>query len=428
MTPEKVLSELIKINTANPPGNETAAARYLAGLLQEAGISCEIIEPVAGRGTLLARLGSGPKKLLYMSHLDVVPAGDDWDFEPFSGKIRDGMVYGRGAIDCKDMATAGVCAALQLAKEGVSLNGELIIAATADEEQGGELGAGYLAANYPEKIQADFAINEGAPHPLPFNEKLIYFIQVGEKGTAWSRIKTRGVSCHGSTPTLGDNAVVKMSRAVTALADYQPEIVLVPELTALLKELARICGLEMEPTPRNTDELLEKLNLGSAFTGMLRAMTRMTVSPNIIRGGIKTNMVPDSCEGELDIRVLPGQSADYVLQELFKLLGTGVETALTEYREPTFTSSQTEPYRLMAELTEELAGSDAVCLPIISTGSTDSKYLRDIGIPAYGIGHMDAGYDPDISSTMHGRNERTDVKSLYLKTRFLKELACRYLS
>lgn len=428
MTPEKVLSELIKINTANPPGNETTAARYLAGLLQQAGIDCEIIEPAAGRGSLLARLGSGSKKLLYMSHLDVVPAGDGWDFEPFSGEIKDGMVYGRGAIDCKDLAAAGVCAALQLAKEGIPLNGELIIAATADEEQGGELGAGYLTANCPEKIQADFAINEGAPHPLSFNGKVIYFIQVGEKGTAWTNIKARGVSCHGSTPALGDNAVVKMSRAVTALAGYQPEIILVPELLSLLKELARIRGLNIEPTPYNTDELLEKLNLDHAFTEMLRAMTRITISPNIIRGGIKTNIVPDSCEGELDIRILPGQNADYVLQELFKLLGAGVETALTEYQEPTFTSSQTEPYWLIAELTEELAAPNAVCLPIISTGSTDSKYLRNIGIPAYGIGHMDAGYDPDISTTMHGYNERTDIKSLYLKTRFLVELARRYLS
>ena len=185
---------------------------------------------------------------------------------------------------------------------------------------------------------------------------------------------------------------------------------------------------DIEPTPYNTDELLEKLNLDHAFTEMLRAMTRITISPNIIRGGIKTNIVPDSCEGELDIRILPGQNADYVLQELFQLLGAGVETALTEYQEPTFTSSQTEPYWLIAELTEELAAPNAVCLPIISTGSTDSKYLRNIGIPAYGIGHMDAGYDPDISTTMHGCNERTDIKSLYLKTRFLVELARRYLS
>ena len=184
----------------------------------------------------------------------------------------------------------------------------------------------------------------------------------------------------------------------------------------------------MVPTPQNTDELLQKLNIDASFTETLRAMTRMTVSPNIIRGGAKTNIVPDSCESDIDIRILPGQSADYVMQEVYNLVGPGVEIALTEYREPTFTSSQLEPYRLMKQLTEELAGPDAVCLPVISTGSTDSKYLRGLGIPAYGIGLMDSGYDPDLSATMHGRNERTDVMSLHLKTEFLAELARRYLS
>lgn len=427
MKPEDVLSELIKIDTSNPPGNETAAARYLAGLLQEAGIDCEIIEPAEGRGSLIARLGSGPKSLLYMSHLDVVPAGDNWDFEPFSGEIKDGMVLGRGAIDCKDLAAAQVSALLQLVKEGVSLKGELILAATADEEQGGEYGAGHIAAHCPDKIRADFAINEGAPFPLAVNGKMIYFIQVGEKGTAWSRLKARGVSCHGSIPALGENAVVKMARAVSALAGYRPEIILIPELTALLTELARIRGLELTPTPKNVDELLDKLNIEADFTETLRAMTRMTISPNVIQGGAKTNIVPDACECDLDIRILPEQSADYVMRELYNLVGPEIEIALTEYREPTFTSSQLAPYRLMKELTEELAGSAAVCLPVISTGSTDSKYLRDLGIPAYGIGHMDPGYDPALSATMHGCNERIDVKSLRLKTEFLVELARRYL-
>lgn len=354
MNPEKILSELIKIDTSNPPGNETAAARYLAGLLQEAGIACEIIESAEGRGSLIARFGSGPKKLLFVSHLDVVPAGGDWDFEPFSGEIKDGMVYGRGAIDCKDLAAAQVCAALRLAGEGIAMNGELIIAATADEEQGGGHGAGYLVEHCPEKIRADFAINEGAPFPLEINGKMIYFIQVGEKGTAWSRLTARGVSCHGSIPTLGENAVVKMARAVSALAGYRPETILIPELTALLTELARIRGLDMIPAPQNIDELLQKLNIDASFTETLRAMTRMTVSPNLIRGGAKTNIVPDSCECDLDIRILPGQSADYVMQELYNLVGPGMEIALTEYREPTFTSSQMEPYRLMKQLTEEL--------------------------------------------------------------------------
>ena len=158
---EKVLSELIKINTSIR--RETAAARSTGRFAARRG-TCEIIEPAEG-GAVIARFGSGPKKLLYISHLDVVPAGGDWDFEPFSGEIKDGMVYGRGAIDCKDLAAAQVCAALRLAGEGTPLKGELIIAATADEEQGGGQGAGYIAEHYPEKLRADFAINEGAPFP-----------------------------------------------------------------------------------------------------------------------------------------------------------------------------------------------------------------------------------------------------------------------
>lgn len=423
-----MLSELIKIDTSNPPGNETAAAHYLAGLLGEAGIACEVIEPVGGRGSLIARFGSGPKKLLYMSHLDVVPAGDDWDFGPFSGEIKEGLVLGRGAIDCKDLVAAQVCALMQLAGEGISLGGELIVAATADEEQGGGLGAGYIAERCPEKIMADFAINEGAPFPLPIGGKMIYFIQVGEKGTAWSRLKARGVSCHGSTPTLGENAVVKMARAVGLLGGYHSEIILVPELIALLGELAGVRGFDMVPTPQNTDGLLDKLDLDAVFTETLRAMTRMTISPNMIRGGSKTNIVPDTCECDLDIRILPGQDGDFVKQVLSGIVCPGFEIELIEYREPTFTSSRLEPYRLVKQLTEELAGPAAVCLPAVSTGSTDSKYLRGLGIPAYGIGHMDAGYDPDLSTTMHGRNERIDLKSLRLKTNFLVELARRYLA
>ena len=207
LAPEKILSDLIRIDTSNPPGNETRVARYLKELFDAAGIQSEIIEPEPGRGSIIARLGSGERRLLYLSHADVVPAGEGWDFEPFSGEIRDGMVYGRGALDCKDLAAAGVGAALRLAREGAPLNGELIICVAADEERGGALGAEYLVEHHLDKIRADFAINEGAEQPIFVDGKMIYFFQVGEKGTAWCKLKAGGVSCHGSVPSLGDNAV-----------------------------------------------------------------------------------------------------------------------------------------------------------------------------------------------------------------------------
>lgn len=427
MTPESLLGDLIRINTVNPPGNETAVAGYLKQLLDSAGIPGEIIEPEAGRGSFIARLGSGPKKLLYLSHSDVVPAGDDWDFEPFSGEIKDGVVHGRGALDCKDLLAAQVCAVLRLAREGIPLNGELIIAAVADEEKGGGLGAGFLTAQYPDKLKADFAINEGAEQPIFVDGKMIHFFQVGEKGTAWSRIRARGVSCHGSVPTLGENAVVKMARAINDLHGYRPEVKLIPEVRTLLAELARIRGLVDEPRPENIDALLVRLNLDRSFTETIRAMTRMTVSPNMVQGGLKTNIVPDRCEAELDIRTLPGQDREYVAGELHRCIGDDFEIEFTEYREPTFSTSDSVFYRLMETVTRDLAGSGVFCLPHISTGSTDSKYLRGAGIPAFGIAPMASGFDPSARSTIHGRNERIDLPSLHLKTEFLYELAKRYL-
>ncbi len=429
ITPEKLLSDLIKINTVNPPGNETAAAEYLKNLLQAAGVETEIVEPEPGRGTIIARIGQGSKKLLYVSHLDVVPVGGDWDFEPFSGEIKNNVIYGRGALDCKDLTAAQVVAALELLAEGVPLNGELIIAAMADEEKGGNLGADYLINREPGKIKADYAVNEGADQPIPINGKLAYFIQVGEKGTAWCTLKAHGIAGHGSIPTLAENAVVKMARAVSRLHNYRAEVVVVPEVEKLLKSLAELCNLELKScSADDVDALLEQLPLEKAFVEALRSMTRMTVSPNQIRGGTKTNIVPDYCEADIDIRILPGQDCRYVEKELRMIIGKDIEIEFNQCKAPTFSSAEDPFYLLMEEITSGLTGNDTICLPVISSGSTDSKYLRGAGIPAYGIGLMADGFDQEARSTIHGRNERTDVASLRLKTDFLKELARRYLA
>jgi len=429
MKPESILSDLIRINTVNPPGNETAAAEYLKNLFSDNGLESEIIEPESGRGTFIARIGKGSKKLLYVSHLDVVPVGDDWDFEPFSGEVKDGVIYGRGALDCKDLTAAQVVAALELQAEGVPLNGQIIIVATADEEKGGTLGADYLIKKEADKIKADYAVNEGADQPILINEKLAYFIQVGEKGTAWCTLKAHGVAGHGSIPTLADNAVVKMARAVSRLHNYRAEVVVVPEVEKLLKNLAKLCNLELITcSADDVDALLDQLPLEKAFVEALRSMTRMTVSPNQIRGGTKTNIVPDYCEADIDIRILPGQDCDYVEKELRMIISKDIEIEFTECKAPTFSSADDSFYRLMEKTTLDLTGKDTICLPVISSGSTDSKYLRGAGIPSYGIGLMAPGFDQGARSTIHGRNERTDVASLRLKTDFLKELARRYLA
>lgn len=426
--PEQILSDLVRIDSTNPPGNEYIVAEYLKKLFENTDANIKIVEPEKGRSSFIARLGSGSKKLLYLSHSDVVPAGDGWDFEPFSGEIKGGVVHGRGSLDCKDLLAAQVSAALQLMEEKSSLQGELIIAAVADEEAGGRLGAGYLTDKHSDLIEADYAVNEGADHPIILNGRMLYFLQVGEKGTAWCKLKAHGKSGHGSIPTLADNAIVKISRAVSRLNNYRSEVILIPEVKKLLKNLANLSGLKVDSIePDQVDELLEQLPFDRSFIESLRSMTRMTLSPNIISGGTKTNIVPDYCEAEIDIRILPGQDCEYVESELRLIISKDIEIEFTEYRAPTFSSSNEKFYKLMEETTLEMAGDNALCLPIISAGSTDSKYIRSAGIPAYGVGHMAEGFDPELRTTVHGRNERTDIDSLHFKTEFFKKLAQKYL-
>ena len=426
MSAEQILSDLIRINTVNPPGNETAAARYLQNLFHQAGIAGEIVETEKDRGSFIARFGEGRKRLLFLSHLDVVPVGDGWDFDPFGGEIKNGMILGRGALDCKGLVAAQAAVMLKLAAEKAPLGGTLIFAATADEEQGGALGVKRLLERFPDKLQADFAVNEGGEEPITINGKTVFFIQVGEKGTAWSTLTAKGVSCHGSIPALGENAAVKMAGALHALGAHKPQIVLIPEVKYLLEELAALKGLEPAVHEEGIDALLE--NFGErSFVETLRAMTRMTISPNILRGGGKINVVPDICTTGLDIRILPGQDWNYVLRELRKYVDEEISVEVFQYQPPTFSSAKSEPYSSIVEATREIAGEGAVCLPCISTGATDSRFLREAGIPSYGIGHMAEGFDREIWTTVHGKNERIDTASLNFKALFLEKLARKYL-
>jgi acetylornithine deacetylase/succinyl-diaminopimelate desuccinylase-like protein len=419
---EEILSALIKIQSVNPPGGETKAAQYLKHLFDQYRIPNEIIEPEPGRASFVAHIGEGEKKLLYLSHTDVVPASDGWDFPPFSGEIKDGFVHGRGAIDCKGLAAVEACAVIQLAQTA-HLNGELIFAATADEEVGGALGAGILSEKYPDKIRADFAINEG-DEPLTINGKTYHSISVGEKGPAWMKLTAKGISSHGSVPVSEHNAVVKMAKVIIGLAQYQPHIVLTPQTKSLLQTIAQLDGINDEINVANADDILRKLRDNTVLP-YLSAITRMTISPDVIHGGVKTNIVPDSCEAQVDIRILPGQSWEYVLNELKEILGD-VQAEPLQYHLPSFSSSDSKYYHLVEETLKEYVG-DGPILQTISTGATDSRYLREMGIPSYGIGVLTLNMDKALSDSVHGKNEKIDVASLRLKTDFLIKLAKKYL-
>ncbi|MFH1032699.1 MAG: M20/M25/M40 family metallo-hydrolase [Chloroflexota bacterium] len=422
MEVERILSELIKIPSVNPPGGETEVAEFLKKLFDPVGIKNEIIESAPGRGSFIATLGTGKKSLLFLSHTDVVPVGEGWDFDPFSGEIKNGLVLGRGAQDCKDLVAAEAWAMLELSK--VKLDGKLIFAATADEEAMGDYGVGFIVKNHPDKLQADFAINEGAGEPIRAGKRLIYFIQAGEKGPAWTRLRFSGVSCHGAIPTLGDNAVTKASKAIARLAEYKPEVKIIPEMKALINNLGQQHGRK-EITEKNIDTFLSTYP-DRTFAERLRALTRMTISPNMILGGNKTNIVPDSCKVEVDIRVLPGQDKEYVINQLRSIIGEDVQIELPVFDKASFSSTDTPYLRLIQQTMKDVLG-DVDCLPTISAGATDSRFLRAQGIPSYGPAVDAPDFDPAMLATYHAKNERVDIKSLKMKADFLTRLASKYL-
>ncbi|MBM2831217.1 MAG: family metallo-hydrolase [Dehalococcoidia bacterium] len=417
MEVERILSDLIRIPSVNPPGRETKVAEYLKRLFDGAGIRNEIIESAPGRGSFIATLGEGEKSLLFLSHEDVVPAGEGWDFDPFGGEIRAGLVCGRGALDCKDLVAAEAWAMLQLCK--LKLNGKLIFAATADEESGGAYGAKFLLDKHPDKLRADFAINEGGEGPTKIGDRYAYFVQAGEKGSAWAQLKASGISCHGAVPTLGDNAVVKASESIVRLSRYKPRVRIIPEIKGLLDHL----GWQREfgkITARNVDALLDA-HPDRAFAETLRSLTRMTISTNMVQGGTKTNIVPDSCEAHVDIRVLPGQDREYLLKILRSIVGEDVSIEVPDFNLASFSPTRSPHFRLIETL------GDIDCFPMMSAGATDSRFLRAKGIPAYGPAVVARDFDPALKKTYHARNERVDIKSVRLKADFLMKLAVSYL-
>jgi len=286
------------------------------------------------------------------------------------------------------------------------------------------MGAQYIADKYPEKLRVDFAVNEGAESPMNINGKPCHFISVGEKGPSWLRLKTKGIAGHGSVPYLPNNAVVKMTKVINALTEYQPRVTFTPEVKYLVQEIARLAGYKKTIDESNLDEALWKLG-DAALAMYLRAITRMTISPNVIHGGIKTNIVPDSCQAEVDIRVLPGQNKNYVLNELKDILaGADIETI--QYSPPTLSPGDTPSYKLIVDTLKETIG-DAPVLPSICAGATDSRFLRELGVPSYGIGMMTYQIDNAMKASVHGKNEKLDIKSLQVKSEFLTRLAKKYL-
>ncbi len=319
---EQALVKIPSVNTGfMPTGDETPVCEYVRGWLAEDGIESEIIESAPNRGNIIARIEgrSGNVGLSFMSHTDVVPVEDEdkWRFPPFSATIADGRIYGRGASDCKALLTAQLMAMRLLKRNGIQFEDSLILVSGADEEHGGRYGFGWLAEHHPEKIIAPFAVNEGGGVPIDAAGGLTYVLGIGEKGRLQVEIDVKGVSSHASVPWQGTNALYRLGQVLQRIEAYEPER---DTSTSLFDHLSTF-AIEHKASPENVDEIIAEVqDENPRLASMMRALSRMTLTPTMIRGGIKSNSVPETIRLTCDVRTLPHQDDNYLKQELDKVL------------------------------------------------------------------------------------------------------------
>ncbi|MGD8544641.1 MAG: M20/M25/M40 family metallo-hydrolase [Candidatus Bathyarchaeota archaeon] len=437
-----LLSNLISINTTNPPGNEAEAAEFLAKVLAKEGFTCELFESTSKRGNIITRLeGTGEKpSLLLLSHLDVVPANPkEWSVDPFGGVVKDGFVWGRGALDMKSMTAIEVMVMKLLKRNNIHLKGDVILAATADEEKGGRAGAGWLVQNHPDKVQAKYVLNEGGGLAIPINGKEIFTIQTAEKGILWIKIKAEGKPGHGSVPGVADNAIMRMNRVVEKLGNYHQKVTLIPTVKKFLNRIAEENELVhqalsiLTEDPEKTDQILDMMaQKEKAMAEEVRAMLRMTIAPTIIKGGEKENIIPSECEAIFDCRILPGQVSSEALKEIKDLFEKSDLEKLTfeiiQSSTPSESSMDTPLYRSIVNMLKD-NDPDCQTAPILLTGGTDSRFFRKMGSICYGFQpmHSDLPYG-EILKMIHGIDERISIENLVLGTSILYHLVKDFMT
>ena len=427
--------DLVRIPTVNtgfmPTGNETEACRYIEKWLAEDGIESETIESAPDRGNLIARLegSSGEAGLMFMSHLDVVPVEEEekWRFPPFRATVSDGRVFGRGASDCKALLTCQLIAMRILKRNNIELKDSLILASCADEEHGGRYGFGWMAEHHPEKLAAPYAVNEGGGVPIEAAGNLTYLLGIGEKGRLQLEIEVRGSSAHASTPWQGNNALFGLSEVVRRIEAYEAER---DTSTSLFDHLSTF-AIEDKPSPENIDQIIaDNEESQPRFASIMKALSRMTITPTMIQGGIKSNSVPESVKLTCDVRTLPHQDEAYVRQELGNILDgiPGVEIDIDYMSIPNASPFETEfAQRIQISTANALNRDDIQWVPSLSPGFTDSRFTRNLGTTTYGMVGSHPDDDPMISF-IHGTNESVGIRSLISGSRIMLALAYDLLS
>ncbi len=420
-----LLQRLIRLDTVNPPGNETRAAELLRAYLEDAGVACELYAKAPERANLVARIpgrGDG-KRLLLLGHTDTVLAdAAEWTLDPWSGEVRDGEIWGRGALDMKGQVAASAVAIASLARDGFEPDGDLIFVAAADEEVGEDFGLQWLVREHPDAVRAEFALNEGGGDRVVFGGRPFYLCATAEKMSAPFKVTVRGRSGHASMPGIADNALVKAARYVEALAAYRPKPRHIPETEAFLEEL-------LGEVPDAADAADRAGAVHPLARTMVEPLLALTLAPTMAEASKKRNVIPALCEIVVDSRLLPGQTAEERDDLVRELLGAGdYEVETIEAMGGTRSPMRSALWDACADFVRETE-PEATLAPICVAGFTDSHWMREaFGAVAYGFFPARA-MDPETASLLvHSANERIPVEDLELGVEFFRFAARRVLA
>jgi acetylornithine deacetylase/succinyl-diaminopimelate desuccinylase-like protein len=422
----ELLRELVRIDTVNPPGNETRAAEALARYLGRHGVASELLARTPERANLVARLpgGDGPS-LLLMAHTDTVLAdAEEWTRDPWSGDLVDEEVWGRGALDMKGHVAAAAVAFASLAREGIRPAGDLLLALTADEEVGeDDFGMSWLAQTHPDAVRADYAVNEGGGERCVLGERVLYLCAVGEKATAPFRVRLHGRAGHASDPHAADNALLRAAPVLESLGRLGFAPTLIPEVRAFLE-------LIVGEVPPATEALDRAAAVAPLAAQLLAPLLSATLSPTMIEASRKRNVIPGTCTITVDCRLLPGQTP----QEVEALLRAGVpgeweiEWIENEYVGGTRSAIESPLWDALDAWVSELEPG-ARLAPIVCGGFTDSHYVRSaFGTTAYGFFPIRAMAPELVARLVHSADERIAVDDLELAVELFRRLATTSLA
>ncbi|NQU97342.1 MAG: M20/M25/M40 family metallo-hydrolase [Chloroflexi bacterium] len=414
--PEDLLVRLIQFDTTNPPGNEAECVSYIEGVLGEAGIETTVLARTPERPNLIARLagrGTSPPLLLY-GHVDVVTTrNQDWEYPPFEGRVADGWVWGRGALDMKGGVAMMLAALLRAKAEGAALPGDIVLAILSDEENGGHFGARFLVEQHADRFDGiRYAIGEFGGFSLHVGGRRFYPIMVAEKQMCRVRAIVRGPGGHGSMP-VRDGAMAGLSRLLGRLDRHSLPVHVTPVTRLTIEAMAAACG-------GPTGFVLRRLLNPALTNGVLRLMGERgrvfgpllhnTVSPTVLHGSDTVNVIPAEVSVELDVRLLPGYGSDDVLAELRSIAGDGVEFEVAR--------SDAAAAALDMGLFDTLGGvlreadPEGIPVPLLLSGATDGRFFSRLGIQTYGYLPMRLPEGFDFTGTIHAANERVPVEAV----------------